>query len=73
MDWPSWIMSALGQPFVSSIIDRFTSVMRVLYIFSRNNPTRRNQLDSNEFRGHNWGGINFRVTFSDNAVVVRVR
>jgi len=43
----SWIMSLLRQPFVSGVVSRSRSVMRVLYTFSRNSSTRCNQLDSN--------------------------
>jgi len=37
---------ALRQPFVSGIVDRSRSAMRVLYTFFRNIPTRVNQLNS---------------------------
>jgi len=46
-EWPSWIISSLRQPFVSGVVDRSRSVMRVLYTFSGNIPTWCKQLDSN--------------------------
>jgi len=43
----SWIMSLLRQPFVGGVVDCSRSVMRVLYTFCRNIPTRCNQLNLN--------------------------
>jgi len=40
-------MSSLPQPFVIGVVDMSRSVMRVLYTFSRNIPTRCDQMDSN--------------------------
>ena len=44
-DWersgPSWTMSSLRQPFVSGVVDRSRSVMRVLYVFSCNSHHTR--------------------------------
>jgi len=38
-------MSSLQQPFISGVVDKPRSVMPVLYTFSRNIPTRCNQLN----------------------------
>ena len=74
-DWersgPTWIMSSLRQPFVSGVIDSFSSEMRVLYLFSCNisQLLLSTGLKSREFGGHGWGGINFGVSFRSNSMV----
>jgi len=53
--WTNWnsdwerirIISSFQQPFINGVVNRSRSVMRVLYTFCLNIPTRCNQLNSN--------------------------
>jgi len=66
---PNWIMSSLQQPFVGGVVDKSRLVMPVLYTFSSTIPFPHVAgLKYGESGRHSWGGINIRVTYSDNSV-----
>ena len=66
----SWIMLSLRQSFVSGVVDRFRSVMRVLYTVCCSIPHTlySTGFKYDELGGHSWDRINCRVYFSNNAM-----
>jgi len=64
-------MSSLRKPFVSSVVDSFRAMMRVLYTFSCNisHMLLSTGLKSGELGGHSWGEINSGVYFCNNSTV----